>query len=117
MLIREEFLDFIAVERIAGKSLSAAILTWLHSWEIDIANCRGQRYDGASNMVSSRTGVQGRISEVCPLAFHTHCQAHHLNLCVVKGCSVPQIRNASGAISEIAKFLITPQSDNISLRK
>lgn len=27
-----------------------------------------------------------------------------MNLCVVKGCSVPQIRNASGAISEIATF-------------
>ena len=104
MLIREEFLDFIAVERITGESLSVAILTWLRSWEIDIANCRGQGYDGASNMASSRVGVQGRISEICPLAFYTHCQAHQLNLCVVKGCSVPQIRNASGAISEIAKF-------------
>jgi len=27
-----------------------------------------------------------------------------LNLCVVKACSIPQIRNASGVISEIAKF-------------
>jgi hypothetical protein len=31
--------------------------------------------------------------------------AHQLNLCVVKGCSILQIRNASGTISEISKFL------------
>ena len=39
-----------------------------------------------------------------PLAFYTHCQSHQLNLCIVKACSIPQIRNASGIISEIAKF-------------
>ena len=56
MQIREEFVDFL---RITGDSLSKAILGWLSSWGIDIANCRGQGYDGASNMSSSRAGVQG----------------------------------------------------------
>ncbi len=102
--VREEFLDFITVERITGAALATAILTRLESWGIDIKNCRGQGYDGASNMSSSRAGVQGRISEVAPLAFYTHCSAHQLNLCIVSGCSIPQVRNASGTISEIAKF-------------
>jgi len=102
--IREEFLDFITVERITGEALATAILTRLSTWGIDVSNCRGQGYDGASNMASSRVGVQGRICEVAPLAFYSHCQAHQLNLCVVNGCSVPQIRNANGTLSEISKF-------------
>ena len=38
------------------------------------------------------------------MAFYTHCQSHQLNLCIVKTCSLPPIRNASGVISEITKF-------------
>ena len=55
-------------------------------------------------MASNVAGVQARIRSVSPLALYTHCQSHQLNLCVVKACSVPQIRNANGIISEIAKF-------------
>ena len=42
--------------------------------------------------------------EVCPLALYTHCHSHQLNLCVIKACSIPNIRNANGVISEIAKY-------------
>ena len=104
MQIREEFLDFITVERMNRESLSTTILECLQKWGLDIRNCRGQGYDGSSNMSSSRTGVQGRICAVAPLASYTHCQAHQLNLCVVKGCFIPQIRNASCVISGIARF-------------
>ena len=55
-------------------------------------------------MSSSIAGVQARMHSVSPMAFYTHCQNHQLNLCVVKACLIPQIRNASGIISEIAKF-------------
>ena len=55
-------------------------------------------------MSSNTVGVQARIREVSPMALYTHCQSHQLNLCIVKACSIPQIRNASGVISEIAKF-------------
>ena len=92
------------MERIPKETLSIAILAWLQSWDINIANCREQGYNGASNMSSSRANEQGQISEICPLAFYTHCQPHQLNLCVVKGCSVPQICRATGTISEIAKI-------------
>lgn len=102
--IREEFLDFITVERITGEALASAILLCLREWGIPIENCRGQGYDGASNMSSSVCGVQGRIREQAPLAFYTHCQAHQLNLCIMKACSVPDIRNANGVVSEIVKF-------------
>ena len=56
-------------------------------------------------MSSSTVGVQARIREVSPMALYTHCQCHKLNLCIVKACSVPQIKTANGVISEIAKFV------------
>ena len=102
--IREEFLDFITIERITGESLSAALLSWLEEHEIDVDFCRGQGYDGASSTSSSSVGVQARICQISPLALYTHCQSHQLNLCVVKSCSIPVIRNTSGTVSEIAKF-------------
>ena len=102
--IREEFLGFITVERITGEVLGAALLSWLEIHNLDVSLCRGQGYDGASNMSSSVRGVQARIREASPLALYTHCQSHQLNLCIVNTCSLPKIRNASGVISEIAKF-------------
>ena len=108
--IREEFIDFVTVERITGNALATAILEHLNVWNLDITNCRGQGYDGASNMSSLRKGVQGRILEVSPLAFYTHCQAHQLSLCVVKACSVAPIRNSTSTVSEIAKlFSFSPK--------
>jgi hypothetical protein len=102
--IREEFLDFLTVKRITGELISSALLARIQEMGLDIAFCRGQGYDGASNMSSSNVGVQARIRQVSPLALYSHCQSHRLNLCVVKACSVPQIRNASGVVSEIGKY-------------
>ena len=110
-----EFLGFLTLERITGNALSSALLSWLQAHEIDIAFCRGQGYDGASCMSSNNVGVQARICEVAPLAFYTHCQSHQLNLCVVKACSIPQIRNASGVVSEVAKFFNYSPSVSIFL--
>ena len=48
--IREEFFGFITVERITGEALSTALLSWLEENELDVRLCRGQGYDGDSNM-------------------------------------------------------------------
>ena len=70
----------------------------LDSWG---SNCRGQGDDGSPYMSSSRTGVQGRILAVSPLAFYTHCQAHQLNLCATSQRVLNSSnRNANGTISD-----------------
>ena len=51
--IREEFLGFITVERITGKVLATALLSWFKEHNIDILFCKGQGYDGASKYVIS----------------------------------------------------------------
>ena len=103
--IREEFLDFITVERITGEALTTALLSWLQVHNIDVSFCRGQGYDRAASMSSSTVGVQARIREVSPMALYTHCQSHQLNLCIVKACSVPQIRNLMELFQRLPSFL------------
>ena len=67
--IREEFLDFVTVERITGEVLANKLKDMLISYGLDIGDCRGQGYDGASNM-SGKSGVQGRLMAVNPKAIY-----------------------------------------------
>ena len=60
------------MERITGEALSEALLSWLKEHDVDVAFCRGQGYDGASNMSSCKVGVQARIREVSSLALYSY---------------------------------------------
>ena len=84
--IREEFLTFQQLTRITGMHIAEAIIKFLQENGLQVENIRGQGYDGASNMSSSRTGVQGRIQEVAPLATYIHCSGHCLNLVISHSC-------------------------------
>ena len=70
--IREVFIGFITVERITGEALATSLLSWLEVHTLDVSFCRGQGYDGASNMSSSTIGVQARIRKASPLALYAH---------------------------------------------
>ena len=59
--IREDFVDFIEVERITGRVLGEAIVSWLQGHGISVADMRGQCYDGASNMSGARSGVKAVV--------------------------------------------------------
>ena len=86
--IREVFVDFLEVERITGRVLGEAILSWLKAHDISPADMRGQCYDGASNMSGARSGVKTVVQEAAPKAMCYHCAAHRLNLSVVSACSI-----------------------------
>ena len=45
---------------------------------LDIKNCLGQGYDGASNMSSEAVGVQKHIKKFSEKAVYTHCFGHNL---------------------------------------
>ena len=102
--IREVFVDFLAVERITGRVLGEAILSWLNSHDIPLSDMRGQCYDGASNMCGARSGVKAVVQEVAPKAMYYHCAAHRLNLSVVSACSIQAFKNAESYVGEIARF-------------
>ena len=47
-----------------------------------LENCRGQTYDGASNMLGKKLGVATQILSEQSRAVVTHCQGHLLSLAV-----------------------------------
>jgi len=56
--VREEFLAFIKLERIAGEKIAGKILVFLKENNVPVTYMRYQGYDGASNMSYSTSGVK-----------------------------------------------------------
>ncbi len=101
--IREEFLDFISTDRVTGEILACNIRSTLVKYGLEFENCRGQGYDGASNM-SARHGVQGILSKENNKALYVHCNSHILNLCIVQACYLQSIQNMNGTVTESSFF-------------
>ena len=91
--IREEFLQFSKPLRTTGYHLAEEIKSALQELRIKLKNMRGQRYDGAASMSSTRVGVQARIMQGAPKAFYIHCSGHCLNLVISHSCALPAVRN------------------------
>ena len=86
-----------------------------------MSQCRGQVYDGASNMSGVRNGVQAIFKCEEPQALYVHCLAHSLNLCVQdisKVCT--PIRNTMDFIHDLIQLIkVSPKRLTVldSLRK
>ena len=74
----EDFLGFYNVPDIGAETVVSAIKDLLLKLQLSSVNCRGQCYDGASNMMAHKTGVAKRIQDLQPKAYTTHC--HELSL-------------------------------------
>lgn len=103
--IKERFIKFIQVDDLTGGNLSKVLLDEIGKLGLDVANCRGQAYDGCANMKGHISGVQARISTIQPLAIYTHCVSHRLNLVLVSSATVTGIRNAMGIITKCANYI------------
>ena len=57
----ENFLGFYDVPDIGAETIVSAIKDVLLKLQLSLVNCRGQYYDGASNMMGHKTGVAKRI--------------------------------------------------------
>lgn len=104
--IREEFIQFSTLTRVTGEAIAARVCSDLADLGLDIENIRGQGYDGASNMSSSRVGLQTLIKEKAPLAIYTHCSGHCLNLVISHSCSLPAIRNVLDKMKATCLFFL-----------
>lgn len=103
--IREEFLGFVPVLRTSGQLLAEKIMETLDHHNIELANCRGQGYDGAAAMSSSRCGVQAVISEENTKALYFHCASHCLNLVISHSCNDVTIRTMISKINEVGAII------------
>ena len=84
--------------------LSQKILEGIKSIGLQIEDCRGQGYDGASAMSSITKGVAGNILKVNPKAKYMHCASHRLNLCVAKCCKISVVSNALDNARSLISF-------------
>ena len=72
---------------------------------LDFLNCRGQAYDGASNMSGRLSGVQARSSAQYPKAIYIHCFCHSLNLAVQDSSRhISLTRNTLDVVQELIHF-------------
>ena len=102
--IREEFIEFIDVDRITGEVLFDAIDQFYQKHNLDVMDLRGQCYDGASNMSGTKKGLAGRILEGNPKAVYSHCASHILNLSIVSACKENNIQMVLTQMTSLAIF-------------
>ncbi|XP_065900823.1 zinc finger MYM-type protein 1-like [Dysidea avara] len=85
---------------------SAVKDTLISTCSLSINQCRGQAYDGASNMSGINNGVQALFKAEVEQALYVHCLAHSLNLClkdVTKTCDM--IRDVLNFIYELTQLI------------
>lgn len=76
----ERFLTFMPMMRHTAEHMANLLLKFLNEKGLDVANCRGQSYDNASNMSGRYNGVQAIVKRECKYATFIPCCNHSLNL-------------------------------------
>ena len=104
-VIHEDFIGMVHVPDTKLSTLTAVIEDILIRCVLPLDNCRGQAYDGVSNMMGHLTGVAKQIQSEYPAALRVHCFAH-CNLCLqdaAKKCK--PIRAALDNIMELSQLI------------
>ena len=106
LVAREEFLGFYEVPDIKSKTHVKIIKDILLQFQLSLQLCRGQCYDGASNMLEKKSGVAIQIYKEQPKAHYTHCHSLNLNIEGVTRSSevLSDVMDTAGKISALIKF-------------
>jgi hypothetical protein len=73
--IKEHFLTYCQAPSSTGEMLTNIILQKMSSCNLDMNNCRGQRYDNGDNMIGKYKGVRTIIINLYPRAFFNPCRS------------------------------------------
>ena len=113
--IQEDFLAFYELTNIKSDTIVHAIKDIMLRSGLSLENCRGQSYDGASNMMGKKSGVATQIQKDQPKAIITHCHGHSLSLAVkdlTSSCDV--LTNTMGTVGEICVLVkYSPKREKI----
>ena len=110
----EDFFGFYNVPNIESDTIFLTIKDALIRLQLSLSQCRGQYYDGASNMLGKRSGVAKKILECQPKAHPTHYYGHSLSLSVkdaTNNCKILSDTMNTNKIVKLVKF--SSKRDNI----
>ncbi|KAG2651975.1 hypothetical protein PVAP13_1NG325519 [Panicum virgatum] len=82
-IVKERFVGLVHVTETTSSHLKSSIDSLLAKFKISLKQCRGQGYDGASNMRGELNGLQSLILRDSKAAYYVHCFAHQLQLVIV----------------------------------
>ena len=104
--VHETFVGFYETAATDASTLFDITNDVFKTLEFSIANCRGQCFDGASNIAGHVSGLQKRITDIEPSALYVHCFKHSLSLAFQDSVSVvPQCRGAMNQIKDLINFI------------
>ena len=88
--VQERFTSFHTIPSgsATAMSMESIILDFFDKTGLDIADLRGQSYDGASNMSGKYNGLQARLKQLNGTAFYFWCANHRLNLVLADAAHV-----------------------------
>ena len=105
-VVNEDVIAFASVEQTDAVTLTNTLRDVLIRSNLRLAQCRGQAYDGASDMSGRLNGVASQIQKEQPNAHYIHCVAHSLNLCLQDcGRKCACIRDALGFSNELVTLI------------
>ena len=104
--IHEDFIGLVQLDRTDADSICQAIKDVLTRCILPLSQCRGQGYDGASNMMGHLRGVATQLRKEEPTAIHVHCLAHCLNLCLQDAAKINKnVRVCLSLVMEISQLI------------
>ena len=80
--IHEDVLELNQLPDTKALTIFCAIKDILIRCSLPLSQCRGQAFNGASNMSGVKNGVQALVKSEISQALHVRCLGHNLNLCL-----------------------------------
>ena len=111
----EDFIGFHQLENIKSNTIVRVIKDILLRLNLSLDDCRGQTYDGASNMMGRKSGVSTQILAEQPKAVEIHCEGHSLSLSVkslTSECDI--LKDTLSTVKEICVLVkYSPKRENL----
>lgn len=106
MKIEELFMGLYDISCTDSETLFKVVEDVLLRYQLKFSGCRGQCYDGASNVSGAITGLQTRVRKIEPRALFTHCAGHNLNLVSQDAMKkIPEIADLLSNSRELVTFV------------
>ena len=108
-------MGFYKIPDIKNSTIVSVIKDIMIRFQLQFDKCRGQCYNGATNMLGKKSGVVMQIKELQPKAHYTHCHGHSISVSVKEVTKQSKVLgNTMGVAEELVVFIkYSPKQENI----